>query len=85
MTVVGPQGAPKFLVYDPNSHPVTLQTMAHDPQGTYLMVLSPYALRGYYNPTGAGAEPGTGPPDSNGSANLNLNLNGNGNGNGNGS
>ena len=74
--VAGSQGAPKFLVYDPNPHPVTLQTMAHDPQGTYLMVLSPYALRGYYNPTGAGTEPATGPPDSNGSANLNGNGNG---------
>ncbi len=76
--IAGSQGAPKFLVYDPNPHPVTLQTMAHDPQGTYLMVLSPYALRGYYNPTGAGTEPATGPPDSNGSANLNGNGNGNG-------
>ncbi|MCL4433252.1 MAG: hypothetical protein M1399_00525 [Actinobacteria bacterium] len=70
--VASSQGAPKFLVYDPNPHPVTLQTMAHDPQGTYLMVLPLSALQGYYNRI----EPGTGPPDSNGGANLNGNLNG---------
>ncbi|MCL5948602.1 MAG: hypothetical protein M1420_05530 [Actinobacteria bacterium] len=68
-TGTGLQGATKFLLYDPNPHPVTLQAMAHDPQGTYLMVLPPSALQGYYNRTGTGI--GTSSPGSSSNGNLN--------------
>ncbi|MHB8264119.1 MAG: glycosyltransferase family protein [Acidimicrobiales bacterium] len=40
------QEATEFLLYDPNPHPITLPVMAHDPQGTYLMVVPQAALLG---------------------------------------
>ncbi len=49
----GAKGASEFLLYDPNPHSVTLQAMAHDPEGTYLMVMTPGALSLSVTPSSA--------------------------------